>query len=77
MRARGRLHAESDPAELVTMSSIQGGLLLAQMSKHACSLRLALDAALIYPRTYGSVHRIRRSRLGELPRHPGHKTKKG
>ncbi len=54
MRARGDLRAEADPAVLAaaTMASIQGGRLLAQTRKDARALRLALDSAFAYLRTF-------------------------
>jgi len=47
MKARGRLRAPADPAELAaaTMASIQGGLLLTQVRRDPRQLRIALDAA--------------------------------
>jgi len=54
MRARGELRAAADPAVLAaaTMASIQGGRLLAQTRKDARVLRLALDSAFAYLRTF-------------------------
>ena len=47
MKARGRLRAHADPAELAaaTMASIQGGLLLTQVRRDPQQLRTALNAA--------------------------------
>jgi TetR/AcrR family transcriptional repressor of nem operon len=47
MKARGKLAANADPAELATatMASIQGGLLLTQVRRDPTQLRIALDAA--------------------------------
>ena len=57
MRARGELVARADPATLAaaTMASIQGGLLLTQTRKNARPLRVALDAALAYLRTFAAA----------------------
>jgi len=54
MRARGELRAAADPAALAAtaMASIQGGLLLAQTRRDVRALRLALDGALAYLRTF-------------------------
>lgn len=55
MRARGELAATANPAALAAaaMASIQGGLLLTQVRKSARPLRLALNAALAYLRSFG------------------------
>ena len=47
MKARGKLRAHADPAELAaaTMASIQGGLLLTQVRRDPRQLQIALDAA--------------------------------
>jgi TetR/AcrR family transcriptional regulator, transcriptional repressor for nem operon len=47
MKARGKLRASADPAELATatMASLQGGLLLTQVRRDPGQLRIALDAA--------------------------------
>lgn len=47
MKARGRLNASADPAELATatMACLQGGLLLTQVRRDPGQLRIALDAA--------------------------------
>src|SRR2546423_15543054 len=57
MRARGELAATADPATLAaaTLASIQGGLLLAQTRKSVRPLRVALDAALAYLRTFAAA----------------------
>jgi TetR/AcrR family transcriptional repressor of nem operon len=54
MRARGELRAVADPAALaaMAMASIQGGVLLAQTRRDVRALRLALDGALAYLRTF-------------------------
>ncbi len=54
MRTRGELASAADPAVLATatMASIQGGLLLTQTRRNARPLRLALDAALVYLRSF-------------------------
>jgi AcrR family transcriptional regulator len=47
MKALGKLRHDADPSALATatMASIQGGLLLTQVRRDACQLRIALDAA--------------------------------
>ncbi len=57
MRSRGELAVVADPLVLATatMASIQGGLLLTQIHKSARPLRLALDAAFIYLRTFAAT----------------------
>lgn len=57
MRARGALASEADPASLAaaTLTSIQGGLLLTQTRRDARPLRLALDVALAYLRSFAVV----------------------
>jgi AcrR family transcriptional regulator len=54
MRERGELVAQADPATLAmaVMASIQGGLLLTQTRKTSRPLRVALDAALVYLRSF-------------------------
>ena len=54
MRARGDLVATADPEELATavFASMQGGLLLAKTRKKSRPLRIALDAALAYLRSF-------------------------
>jgi len=56
MRARGAVRAEADPAALAaaTLASIQGGLLLAQTRRDTRALRLALDGAFAYLRTFAA-----------------------
>jgi len=56
MRARGEVRAAADPAVLAvaTMASIQGGLLLTRTRKDARALRLALDSAFAYLRTFAA-----------------------
>jgi len=47
MKIEGKLNKDADPATLATatMASIQGGLLLTQVRRDPCQLRIALDAA--------------------------------
>jgi TetR/AcrR family transcriptional regulator, transcriptional repressor for nem operon len=47
MKARGKLRANADPAELATatMASLQGGLVLTQLRRDPHQLRIALAAA--------------------------------
>ncbi len=56
MRSRGELVPSVDPVRLATavFASQQGGLLLAQTLKDAEPLRVALDAALVYLRSFES-----------------------
>ncbi len=56
MRERGELVAQADPATLAmaVMASIQGGLLLTQTRKTSRPLRVALDTALIYLRSFAA-----------------------
>jgi TetR/AcrR family transcriptional regulator, transcriptional repressor for nem operon len=56
MRERGELVAQADPAMLAmaVMASIQGGLLLTQTRKTSRPLRVALDAALLYLRSFAA-----------------------
>ena len=57
MRARRELRSEADPATLAAavIASVEGGLLLTQTRKDAHALRRALDAALIYLRTFATT----------------------
>jgi AcrR family transcriptional regulator len=56
MRERGELLTTAEPATLAmaAMASIQGGLLLTQTRKTSRPLRVALDAALIYLRSFAA-----------------------
>ena len=56
MRERGELVAQANPATLAisVMASIQGGLLLTQTRKTSRPLRVALDAAMIYLRSFAT-----------------------
>jgi hypothetical protein len=47
MKIEGKLSKEADPATLATatLASIQGELLLTQVHRDPCQLRIALDAA--------------------------------
>jgi len=57
MRDRGELSPTADPAVMstATMAAIQGGLLLTRTRRSSRSLRIALDAALIYLRSFAAV----------------------
>ncbi len=54
MQARGDLEDRADPATLAiaVMAGIQGGRLLTQTRRNSRSLRVALDAALIYLKSF-------------------------
>lgn len=54
MRAAGRLRADASPAELGTalLASLEGGMLLSQTRRDVASLRIAVDAALAFIRTF-------------------------
>jgi TetR/AcrR family transcriptional regulator, transcriptional repressor for nem operon len=54
MRDKGELAAQADPAELALtmMSALQGGLLMAQTTRSARPLELALDMALQHTAGY-------------------------
>lgn len=56
MKERGDLRSDADPAELAVaiMSSLQGGLLLAQTRKATHPLQVALRTALTYVRSFAS-----------------------
>jgi AcrR family transcriptional regulator len=56
MRERGELVAQADPATLAmaVMASVQGGLLLTKTRKTSHPLRVALDAALVYLRSFAA-----------------------
>ncbi len=56
MREDGLISPEADPAELAVtvMTALQGGLLLAQTTRGACPLELALDMAI----THVEQHRV-------------------
>ncbi len=71
MRARGELVSAADPAALAaaTLASIQGGLLLTQTRRSARPLRLALDAALAYLRSFAVVPARGTHRSGNTPAH--------
>jgi AcrR family transcriptional regulator len=59
MRERGELAPQADPTTLAmaVMASIQGGLLLTQTRKTSHALRVALDAALLYLRSFAAEQR--------------------
>jgi hypothetical protein len=54
MRDNGELAAQADPAELALtmLSALQGGLLMAQATRSAHPLELALNMALQHMATY-------------------------
>ena len=54
MRNNGELAAQADPAELAltVMSALQGGLLMAQATRSARPLELALNMALQHTAAY-------------------------
>ena len=54
MRSRGKLRRSADPARLATatMAAIQGGLVLTQTRRDPQQLRIALDAAYAYLRSF-------------------------
>ena len=54
MRAEGKLRRNADPARLATatLAAIQGGLVLTQTRRDPQQLRIALDAALAYLRSF-------------------------
>jgi len=56
MRSEGKLRRSADPARLATatMASLQGGLLLTQTRRDTAQLRLALDAAYAYLRSFAA-----------------------
>ena len=56
MRARGKLRHSADPARLATatMAAIQGGLVLTQTRRDPQQLRVALDAAYAYLRSFAA-----------------------
>lgn len=64
MRERGTLDpsADVDLLATATMASLQGGLLLAKANQSVRPLRIALDAAVAYLRTFQSPASSRRAR---------------
>ena len=56
IRERGELRADAPPEALATalLASLEGGLLLSQTRRSAQSLRIAIDAALGYLRTFSA-----------------------
>ncbi len=56
MRAEGKLRRNADPARLATatLAAIQGGLVLTQTRRDAQQLRIALDAAYSYLRSFAA-----------------------
>jgi AcrR family transcriptional regulator len=56
MRARGKLRRNADPARLATatLAAIQGGLVLTQTRRDPQQLRVALDAAYAYLRSFAT-----------------------
>lgn len=57
MRDRGELSPAADPAIMATatMAAIQGGLLLTRTRRSSRPLRIALDASLIYLRSFAAA----------------------
>jgi|SRR5271156_369758 len=57
MRASGKLRRSANPARLATatLASIQGGLLLTQTRRDPQQLRIALDAAYAYLRSFAAA----------------------
>jgi TetR/AcrR family transcriptional regulator, transcriptional repressor for nem operon len=57
MRGRGELHADADPGRLATatMASIQGGLLLSKTRRDPQQMRIALDGAYSYLRSFATT----------------------
>jgi hypothetical protein len=56
MRSRGKLRADADPARLATatLAAIEGGLVLTQTRRDPRQLRIALDAAYVYLRSFAA-----------------------
>jgi hypothetical protein len=56
MRAEGKIRRNADPARLATatLAAIQGGLVLAQTRRDPQQLRVGLDAAYTYLRSFAS-----------------------
>jgi AcrR family transcriptional regulator len=56
MRAQGKLRRNADPARLATatLAAIQGGLVLTQTRRDPQQLRIALDAAYAYLRSFAA-----------------------
>jgi AcrR family transcriptional regulator len=56
MRSRGKLHRHADPARLATatLAAIEGGLVLTQTRRDPNQLRVALDAAYAYLRSFAT-----------------------
>ena len=56
MRSRGKLRRSADPARLATatLAAIQGGLVLSQTRRDPQQLRLALDGAYAYLRSFAT-----------------------
>ncbi|MDT3442640.1 TetR/AcrR family transcriptional regulator [Pseudofrankia sp. BMG5.37] len=56
MRAAGELRADASPADLGTalLASLEGGMLLSQTRRDGASLRVAVQAALAFVRTFAS-----------------------
>jgi hypothetical protein len=56
MRSRGKLRRDADPARLATatLAAIEGGLVLTQTRRDAHQLRVALDAAYAYLRSFAT-----------------------
>jgi AcrR family transcriptional regulator len=60
MRERGELVPQAEPTTLAmaVMASIQGGLLLTQTRRTSHALQVALDAAMIYLRSYAAPQQL-------------------
>ena len=56
MRSQGKLQRSADPARLATatLAAIQGGLVLTQTRRDPRQLRVALDAAYVYLRSFAA-----------------------
>ena len=56
MRAQGKLRRSADPARLATatLAAIQGGLVLNQTRRDPQQLRIALDSAYAYLRSFAA-----------------------
>jgi hypothetical protein len=56
MRSRGKLRPDADPARLATatLAAIEGGLVLTQTRRDPHQLRVALDAAYAYLRSFAT-----------------------
>ncbi|WP_322780644.1 TetR/AcrR family transcriptional regulator [Frankia sp. Cas4] len=57
MRAAGELRADAAPGQLATavLAGLEGGMLLSETRRDGTSLRIAVDAALTFARTFATV----------------------